>query len=244
MNEYFTVLGIFAKYWEAGKVKTRLAAGVGDKTAARVYQSFVKHLTHVLSEAGDRRELHFAPIEALHEFRSEIAPAWKLVPQSNGDLGQRMNQFFAAVFAKYPLQNPKVVLIGTDSPWLDQTRIDQAFQALANCDVVIGPSEDGGYYLIGMNQPVPELFEGIEWSSDRVFSASIEILKNQGVKYLTLPIGYDIDERQDLIRFRDSIFEQQQANLISNETRSLLVTIEKELGRSNIVQQAIAKKKS
>ena len=152
MNSSVNHLGLFAKFWEPGRVKTRLAATLGNQLACELYEIFLFHLLNSIAPVSDHTTVVFSPPDREADFRAAIAPDWMLEPQSEGDLGDRMRNFFAGQFSKdVPTkQKLKVVVIGADCPQLSVTEIQTAFDELDNNDVVIGPSTDGGYYLLGM----------------------------------------------------------------------------------------------
>jgi len=190
-------LGLFAKYWQPGRVKTRLAASIGDEAAAEVYQQFVITLLNRLQDQGDQRWLAFDPPEQAQEFESLTAEHWQSEPQSDGDLGQRMQAFFKHRLAK---GNNRVILLGTDSPNVPLDYLHQAWELLHDNDAVLGPTEDGGYWLIGVSAEVPELFENIPWSSPEVWEATHSALQNAGRSFASVPDWYDVDEHYDLQR--------------------------------------------
>ncbi len=190
-------LAIFAKYWEAGKVKTRLAARLGDDRARDVYRVFLRHLMDKLGEAGDTRTIVFTPSDREGEFRSEISASWQLAPQSDGDLGNRMQCFFQA-YGSEPTQ--KNILIGSDTPDLPSSYIRKTAEMLESVPVVIGPSADGGYYLLACRGEMPAIFEGIPWSTPRVLELTLEKLSALNCRYKLLPEMKDVDEFQDLQR--------------------------------------------
>jgi rSAM/selenodomain-associated transferase 1 len=138
--------------------------------------------------------LAFAPENAEPYFKNLVQERFHLAPQTNGDLGQRMNDFFNARFQE---RAEKVVLLGTDSPTVPLDFVDQAFQELEQADVVLGPATDGGYYLIGCSRRLPPIFEGISWSSPQVLCETISRLKDTSWRLALLPPWYDIDTLDD-----------------------------------------------
>ena len=97
----------------------------------------------------------------------------------------------------------QVVLIGTDAPWVRGRDIDAAYSALERADVVLGPTDDGGYYLIGLSRWIPEVFERIAWSTPAVYAQTRERAVSLGLRVVTLPSGYDLDDIDDVKRFVD-----------------------------------------
>jgi len=195
-------LGLFAKYWQPGKVKTRLAASIGQQRAAASYQHFVSTLLERLSGCQAEKWLAFTPAERNDEFQ-EIAPAgWHLDLQPDGDLGDRMRAFFSRRFAA---GSERVVLVGSDSPHLPLESIQQAFEQLRDSQVVLGPTEDGGYWLVGATGGVPDIFSGIPWSTPQVWQATINVLQAAKISHRVLPVCYDIDTGDDLQRLLNEL---------------------------------------
>ena len=188
-------LGVFGKYWEPGYVKTRLAADIGPTAAAKLYREFLQQTLQRHGQTGDKRSLFFSPGNRQSEFRQFCLPEWEIQSQSTGSLGDRMRHYFQKTLER---QDDHSVLIGSDTPRLSREIIEQAFQGLQSHPVVLGPSQDGGYYLIGMSGSVVDVFEDIAWSSPKVFEQTIEILKTRQVPWLELPAQNDIDEWEDL----------------------------------------------
>ncbi|MBX6315200.1 MAG: TIGR04282 family arsenosugar biosynthesis glycosyltransferase [Isosphaeraceae bacterium] len=193
------VLGIFGKRPEPGKVKTRLAAEFGPEFAAAAHEAMLLDTLEVWDAGrvlapGGRRVLVFDPPEAGPWFDERVPAAYALQPQQPGDLGQRMGAFCAGEFEDGAT---RVVLIGSDSPTLDPTIVISAFLCLEGRDVVLGPSTDGGYYLVGCRPPVPPIFEGIDWSTPHVLGQTIDRLHGTGLSLAVLPPWYDIDSPND-----------------------------------------------
>ena len=117
--------------------------------------------------------------------------------QSDDDLGNRMSSAFQTVLT---MEN-KAVIIGSDCPEINQETVNEAFRSLDNHDVVIGPTYDGGYYLLGMKAHHAELFSNIQWSSEDVYSSTIEAIKAKRLSHYTLGKMHDLDYKEDLDRF-------------------------------------------
>lgn len=186
---------MFAKAPRAGQVKTRLAATLGQDTAAEVYSLFLQYLLARLSSLGYYKTLAFWPAGQVACFADFAAQGWQIEPQCQGDLGTRMCQFFRAGFAA---DSGQVVLIGSDSPDLPLETIHAAFLHLESSEVVLGPSHDGGYYLIGMSAFHPQLFDDIPWSSPQVFDETVAKLHRHGTSHTILDPWYDVDDEDDL----------------------------------------------
>jgi len=192
-------LGVFAKFWQPGEVKTRLASRWGAIAASQLYRGFLAATIHRFASLADRRVLAFTPVERRNEFAELAAGRWQLEPQSAGDLGERMRNYFAAAFAGGATH---AVLIGSDSPTLPSEFVERAFVLLQTHDVVLGPTDDGGYYLVGAANRVPSIFEGIAWSTPRVWDQTLARIRDAGISHAELPPWYDVDEPADLARLR------------------------------------------
>ena len=189
-----TLLGMFAKYWEPGEVKTRLAASIGPLRAAGVQRLFVETLARRFGAVADQRLLVHTPAGKRDEFRRALGSQWELEVQAAGDLGERMQRFFTAALARAE----RVVLIGSDSPDLPVAFLHEAFAALETHDVVLGPAADGGYYLIGAASRAPPVFDGIAWSTPDVWPQTRARLQTAGTAWHALPEWYDVDDQTGL----------------------------------------------
>lgn len=195
-------LGMFAKYWEAGLVKTRLAGAIGGPAAARFQRACVAALVARFGQAADRRMLCFTPAEQGPAFAALAGDRWRVTPQCAGDLGQRMRHYFVSAFATGV---ERAVLIGSDAPTLPAAYVDEAFDRLADLPVVLGPTDDGGYYLIGLSREVPEIFAGVDWGTSEVWRQTIDRLQAGGHRHHELPRWYDVDTFDDLLRLRGEL---------------------------------------
>lgn len=185
---------IFTKNAEPGKVKTRLAATIGDDGAFAVFQILSNYTACVVTVLSVEKFVYYSdyiPVEDLWSdelFRKNV--------QQGNSLGERMSNAFAAVFEKH---FESVVIIGTDCPGLDQAILEKAFQAAGEHDVILGPAADGGYYLIGTNRHIPALFENISWSTANVLTETVSICRTKNLSYYLLPVLHDVDEEKDLV---------------------------------------------
>src|SRR5262245_44075290 len=189
------VLGIFGKKPEPGRVKTRLAEALGPDAASAIHEAMLFDTLETWSSEdvftpGGRRVLVYSPEDAGPWFDSRVPACFALQPQVEGDLGTRMRLFFEGELDDGA---ERVILIGSDSPTLDPTVVISAFLCLEGRDVVLGPSTDGGYYLIGARGAVPPIFEGISWSTPDVLGQTIDRLKDTGLSLAILPPWYDVD---------------------------------------------------
>jgi rSAM/selenodomain-associated transferase 1 len=190
------VLMIFLKEPRPGTVKTRLAREVGEGPAARLYRALAEAEVAATTPRADvySRLLFFTPPEARLSI-AEWFPREALVPQSTGDLGQRMAEAFKDAFARGAR---RVCIIGTDVPWVDRALVEDALLSLDDHDVVLGPAHDGGYYLLALDRPRPELFSGIAWSTPSVLAATAERAGSLGLSIRLLPVLPDIDTAEDV----------------------------------------------
>jgi rSAM/selenodomain-associated transferase 1 len=198
-----TQLGVFAKYWQSDTVKTRLARSIGREQASKLYRCFIETTLERFRDVGDRRYLVFWPPQNRREFAELAGSDWELVEQCDGDLGQRMQSYFRQ---RLGTTSTRRVLIGTDSPTLPTDYVIEAFESLQETNqVVLGPSHDGGYYLVGIREAVPEIFSGIAWSTAEVFAQTVAMLERSRIPYAVLPSWYDIDEFENLRRLADDL---------------------------------------
>ena len=191
-------LMIFAKAPIPGQVKTRLAGGpegIGEAWATELHGAFVTDVvarlaplaTTTVWRAGASEHPLWGALAARHP-----ALGWR--DQGAGDLGARMRRAFEETLAA----GEPVVIVGTDSPTLPPTYVAQAFEALADTPVVIGPACDGGYYLLGLSQVPEGIFEGVPWGTGDVCAETMARLDAAGVPYTLLPFWYDVDRPSDL----------------------------------------------
>ena len=198
---------IFLKEPTPGQVKTRLATIVGDEASSALYRACIELALERL--AGFRREsvVCVDPPEAVARLRASLGPGWAYEPQRGAHLGERLADATARAFDGGASQ---VVIIGTDSPWVHAEDITAAFKALARADVVLGPTDDGGYYLIGLSRRTPALFQGIAWSSPSVFADTHTKARALGLRVETLRAGYDLDHLADVQRFIEDEYRKGQ----------------------------------
>lgn len=178
-----------------GCVKTRLCPPLDPATAADLYAAFVRDTVRKAAQVVTTPTIFYA--DRANELRALLGEAgahvnW--VPQGEGNLGERM--------ARVPAP---CVIVGTDSPHLPVTILQQAVEELTTHDVVFGPAEDGGYYLIGLRQPLPTLFYGIAWSTDGVLAQTLARVEALDLTAARLPVWYDIDTSADLDRLRTDL---------------------------------------
>lgn len=220
-----TALVIIARYPEAGKTKTRLARTVGEETTVQLYSAFLTDLAQRFT--GQEYDLYwtFTPAHVDYaEFIATLVPEWTssitCFPQQGADLGERLLYAFRWIYTQ-GYQN--IILIGSDSPHISLGIIADARVALNEADVVLGPSDDGGYYLIAMHEP-HDVFSGIPMSTSVVTQRTIEQAERQGLTVRCIDPLFDVDELPDLLRLAqlletDSLLAPATAAYISS-TRS------------------------
>lgn len=191
---------VFAREPLPGRVKTRLAADIGDTAAADVYSWMLGDvLDNCRKLVGIETIVYWA---ADSDTIQSLAGRYDCVStrQVNADLGQRMQAAFSEMFTS---GFETCCIIGSDAPDLPVSYILEAFNLLSaqQADVVFGPSHDGGYYLIGLSQPCPSLFIDIDWSTPQVLQQSLVAAGRTGLKAVLLPEWYDIDTHDDLIKY-------------------------------------------
>jgi rSAM/selenodomain-associated transferase 1 len=204
MPEPRRALVVMAKAPLPGFAKTRLQRelGLADDEIARIAEAFLRDtLTACREAAAAEIRLHFAPNDAAEVLR-RIAPDVALAPQADGDLGARMD---AAIRAAFDAGCARVVVIGTDTPHVAAATLGSAFDALERAECVLGPAEDGGYWLIGLRTPRPRLFEGVEWSTPRVLQQTVQRALVSGTSCIQLAPDFDVDGAQDLARLARGI---------------------------------------
>jgi rSAM/selenodomain-associated transferase 1 len=188
---------LFVKFPERGKVKSRLAQHMDGDAVLRLYECMVLDTIDMLKQAGEPFRIFFDPPEAHERMRQWLGQEYTYLPQTGEDLGERMEKAFGHVFSEGV---DEALLIGSDIPELTDALVKEAFQSFATHDVVIGPANDGGYYLVGFKKSTfyPEIFYNMEWSTGMVFRQTVERFLNSSIVMHLLPECTDIDTREDL----------------------------------------------
>lgn len=192
---------VFAKHPQPGCVKTRLTPVLSPKEAAKLYRAFLLDaLDQYLTLEADVRLYLSPPGNGAPQL--EVPARVAQFAQVGATLGERMRHAFADTLADYR----RAVIIGTDHPTLPSAFVKQAFTALrAPASISLGPSTDGGYYLLGMNAFYPQLFEDMQYSHGRVFSQTLTRAGQTDGHLTILPPWYDVDEPEDLQRLVDDL---------------------------------------
>ena len=198
-----SLLLVFAKTPVLGKVKSRLAKSIGEKKTLWIYHKLLANTEDVLQNTFLKVVIFYKGKNA-NEFKGCFKDFAKK-PQIGNDLGERMANAFEWAFNQ---GYPKVIGIGTDLWDLDQGTIEGALSALDSTNVVLGPTKDGGYYLIGMRKFYPQLFQNKKWGGQDVFEATLNDLQSKRVALLK--VKSDIDTYKDLVAHLDLLTQLNQ----------------------------------
>jgi hypothetical protein len=192
------LLLVFLKEPRPGTAKTRLLPALDPATAAHLYRLLAEEEVRRTAPLGGEyaRLFCFTPAEARDAIASWF-PGEELWPQPEGDLGARMAAAFDEGFRRGA---PRVAIVGTDVPWVSRDTVLEAFRVLADHDVGAGPARDGGYYLLSLRAPRPELFLGIAWSTPSVLADTRRRAEALGLRVASLPTLADLDTLADLER--------------------------------------------
>lgn len=200
MHEHLIV---FAKAPIPGKVKTRLIPNITPNEAAYLYKAFILDIVCKIRELKcSKITIAYTPHSAEKEFLRLGGKSMTYLPQKGRNLGERMKNAFNQSFAEGAKE---VIIIGTDSPTLPMAYIKEAFGALRKVPIVIGPTFDGGYYLIGLSRPNNYILSNIRWSTSSVFDQTLERVKSQKSKFHVLSPWYDVDTPNDLTFLRSHL---------------------------------------
>ena len=209
-----------AKAPRPGEVKTRLCPPLLPADAALLYRSFLlDKISAVAALANAQPVVAYTPADARTEFDA-LAPGFSLIPQQGADLGARLHETLQALLAG---GHAGAIAVDSDTPTLPREFLQQAVDSLAGPgpDVVIGPTEDGGYYLIGVRVAHRELFDDMPWSTPEVLDVTLRRAASAGLRVACLPPWFDIDTPDDLERLRSTLAADGTA-MTAPETRRLL----------------------
>lgn len=191
------LLIIFARNPELGKVKQRLAAKLGDEKALHVYERLLSYTWQITHQLPVEKEIHWSdgvPLGSCWE------ADYKQLLQQGDDLGERIELAFERAFAR---GMQRVIIIGSDCRELTQEHLEEAFELLGKHGAVVGPAEDGGYYLLGLRRMYQGIFRMMPWGTDQIAKRTLETLHSQEVDVTLLPKLSDIDRPDDLEPWRD-----------------------------------------
>lgn len=216
-------IGVIAKAPQPGAVKTRLCPPLDLWQAALLHGAFLRDTLTSALTIRDASVTLFHPPVADPRMLADLTPdGMARVAESGSGLGHAMRDAFQHLFSTGA---HSAVLIGSDLPTLPAAHIDAAFTALerGSCDVVLGPAEDGGYYLIGLREPRPSLFERIDWSTDRVLEQTRDRARSAGLRVTHIGPWHDVDSPDDLRRLQAALKDN--PSLPAHETRHVLSVI-------------------
>jgi len=200
-QEKKSVLLLFVKNLEKGKVKTRLAKTVGNEKALNIYKKLIRYTCRQIAPLNADKQVWYAWYLPDVPICKEDATLSGHIQQGNS-LGERMSNAFRRVFEQ---GYQKAVIIGSDCAELETRHLEEAYHALDIYDTVIGPASDGGYYLLGMRHFLPEIFSEVTWSSKKVFDQTIKNIDNSGHSWTRLEMLTDIDNEEDWQAFSKKI---------------------------------------
>ncbi|MFO0601119.1 MAG: TIGR04282 family arsenosugar biosynthesis glycosyltransferase [Myxococcaceae bacterium] len=192
------VVAVFAKPPRPGEVKTRLGAVLGHEAATRLARAFFEDTWNGLQRVPDLHRVIASTTDEPAAFGAPTAEVWL---QGEGDLGARIERIARRALA----QAPWFIALGADSPGLPAARLEAARAALLRHDAVLGPAEDGGYYLLGLKRLSPGLFADLPWSTNTTFNATRHRLVERGYSVATIQTWFDVDEPSDLERLRTEL---------------------------------------
>lgn len=215
---------IFTRYPDAGKVKTRLLPALGPEGAATLYRQMAEHTVWQARFLSASEIVVCFTGGTLAAMQDWLGSDLSYQPQAEGDLGDRMVAAFADAFQ---VGCTAVVIIGTDCPDLDSTLLQSAFTQLQSHTLVLGAATDGGYYLVGLRQPQPELFQGIAWSTEVVRQQTIALAEQLQLKTAILPLRSDVDIPADLDRWYRVCPTISVIIPVRNEAQNLAATLQK-----------------
>ena len=230
-------LAVMTKAPRAGRVKTRLVPPLTPEEAAQLNTCFLRDTAASISEAAGevaRRIAAYTPVGAEGAYIDILPSDFQLLPQRGDEFGERLA--FAAEDL-FRIGFVSVCLIDSDSPTVSPKIYAEAAKLLSiqNDRVVLGPAEDGGYYLIGVNKHHPQLFEEIDWSTERVLDQTIERATDLNLAVELLPACYDVDDRITLRRLCDELLDEKSRSIdIAPATRKFLIEIIHREGRDRI----------
>ncbi len=192
------VLVIIAKQPQVGTTKTRLSPPLTLSAAAELFEALLLDTLDLVSSIrGLDLAVAVTPLESVPYFERVTPPGTLLLPVTCPDIGDCLTQVFEQLLQ---MGYPRVLAFNSDGPSLPVEYIQQALQMLVDHDVVFGPSEDGGYYLVALEELHPELFRDIEWSTPKVLPQSLAIARQENLDVALLPIWYDVDNATGLKR--------------------------------------------
>lgn len=212
------ILITMAKRPAPGQTKTRLVPPLTLHQAAALYEAFLRDTLDLMRAVPDtRRAIAYLPIDS-RDYFAQLAPDFDLLPQNGADLGARLDQ---ALTQHLTQGYERAVIMNSDGPTLPIDHLVQAFAALDDhTDVVLGPSDDGGYYLIGVSKPVPRLLREVRMSTAHVLADTLQLAREANLRVALLSRWYDVDDQPSLERLIAEVRAAEAA--VAPHTRSVL----------------------
>ncbi|PYK31702.1 MAG: glycosyltransferase [Verrucomicrobia bacterium] len=229
-------LGVMTKAPQAGRVKTRMIPPLTPEEAAELNRCFLRDTAAAISSACSRRPVRdarktarasaiavYTPVGAESAYNDILPDDFSLLPQRGDKFGERL---YFAVEDLFKCGFDSVCLIDSDSPTVPAENFAEAVELLSTSDdrIVLGPSDDGGYYLIGVKKPHRHLFEQVDWSTERVLNQTIQRATEIGLEVKLLPSGYDVDDADSLRRLRNQLLADKTSSDVAPYTREFLAS--------------------
>jgi rSAM/selenodomain-associated transferase 1 len=201
MQHNRNALIVVAKRPTPGKTKTRLSPPLTPELSSALYECFLFDTLDQMRQVDEAQRV-IAYLDERDYFQ-RLAPDFELIPQEGHDLGERLDNALTLYLSR---GYERVIIMDSDSPTLPPDYLSRAFHVLSDgADVVLGPCEDGGYYLIGLKKPIPRLLREVHMSTPTVATETIALAKEEGLNLISLPIWYDIDDVASLSRLIQEI---------------------------------------
>jgi hypothetical protein len=211
---------VIAKRPTPGQTKTRLSPPLAPEQAAQLYECFLKDTLDIVRRVPRvTRLINYAPLDEAAYFE-RLAPDFGRVPQIGASLGQRLDNALAYCLTEGGFR--RAVIMDSDSPTLPSEYLSRAFDELDEADVVLGPCDDGGYYLIGLKQPQPRLTLDVPMSTPQVLRDTLALAAELNLHVALLPTWYDVDTIQELQRLQLEL--RQATNGVARHTRMMLAS--------------------
>ncbi len=207
---------IMAKVPQAGNVKTRLQNILAPEECESLAEAFLKDAVNKAHTACENIFIAFFPRTEIQKLKKILPDESNFIEQTGENLGEKMSDAFQFVFEQ---KTDSIVMIGTDSPTFPFDYIEQAFEFLeTNSEIVLGKTDDGGFYLIGLRVLRREIFENVAWSSPKTFEQVFENVRNLELHLRETPSWYDVDEERDLIKLKNEITRNDNAKRRAPQT--------------------------
>ena len=201
MQHNLNALIVVAKRPAPGKTKTRLCPPLTPEMASALYERFLFDTLDQMRQVTNSH--HVIAYLDEQDYFQRLAPDFELIPQEGHDLGERLDRALTCYLSR---GYERVVIMDSDSPTLPPHYLSRAFDVLSDgADVVLGPCDDGGYYLIGIKSPTPRLLREVHMSTPTVAAETIALAKEEGLNLISLPVWYDVDDAASLSRLRQEI---------------------------------------